>query len=83
MRAFSDMNTNRLEALARSKGVNCQIRTVEAQEDGRFFVFAIDDVPLRRPVALGFTMDRAIHALNAGTWRRYALPGEATKLASA
>lgn len=83
MRAFSDMNTKRLEALAAKLGVDCQIRVVEAQEEGRFFVFAVDDTPLRRPVSLGFTMDRAIHTLNAGTWERYALPGDATTLASA
>ena len=83
MRAFSDMNTMRLETLARQTGVDCQIRTVEAQEDGRFFVIAVDDVPLRRPVSLGFTMDRANHTLNAGTWQRYALAGAPTTLASA
>nr|WP_143548325.1 hypothetical protein [Rhodopirellula sp. SM50] len=83
MRAYSDMNTHRLEKLAREKGVDCQIRTVEAQEDGRFFVFAVDGIPLRRPVSLGFTVDRAIHTLNVGSWRRYALVGEPTTLASA
>ena len=82
MRAYSDMNTGRLEAFALSMGVDCQIRCVEAQEDGRFFVFAVDEQPLRRPVSLGFTMDRAVHTLNAGTWERYALAGEATTLAS-
>ena len=82
MRAFSDMNTKRLEALARKMGVNCQIRASEAQEEGRFFVIAVDDVPLRRPVSLGFTVDRAIHTLNAGTWERYALAGDPTTLAS-
>jgi hypothetical protein len=76
------MNTKRLEALARKMGVDCQIRAAEAQEDGRFFVFAVDGVPLRRPVSLGFTGDRAIHTLNAGTWERYALAGERTTLGS-
>ena len=83
MRAYSDMNTGRLEALAQSMGVDCQIRTAEAQEDGRFFVLAVDGVPLRRPVSLGFTVDRAIHTLNAGTWQRYALSGQPTRLGSA
>ena len=83
MRAYSDMNTKRLEELARKVGVDCQIRTLEAQEDGRFFVFAIDDLPLRQPVPLGFTIDHAIHAINAGTWARYAMSGEPTTLATA
>ena len=83
MRAFSDMNTKRLEAMARRMGVDCQIRAAEAQEDGRFFVLAVDGVLLRRPIALGFTVDRAIHTLNAGTWERYALAGDPTTLGSA
>ncbi len=83
MRAYSDMNTHRLEKVAREKGVDCQIRTVEAQEDGRFFVFAVNQIPLRQPVSLGFTVDRAIHTLNAGSWKRYALYGAPTTLASA
>ncbi len=80
MRAYSDMTTRRLEELAHRLGVECQIRTMEAQDDGRYFVVSVDDVPLRQPVPLGFTVDRAVHAINNGTWARYALRGEPTRL---
>ena len=80
MRPYSDMTTRRLEALALKLGVDCQIRTIEAQEDGRYFVMAVNEQPLKQPVPLGFTVDRAIHSLNAGTWERYALSGEPTRL---
>ncbi len=80
MRAYSDMTTKRLEALAHRMGVECQIRTMEAQEDGRYFVFAVDEIPLKRPVPLGFTVDRAAYAINAGTWERYAMRGDPVRL---
>ena len=74
------MATHRLEQLAHSVGVECGIRISEAQEDGRYFVVAIDEEPLKQPVALGFTDEEAAYVLKNRRSERYALRGAPTRL---
>jgi len=80
MRIYSDSATKRLEETARGLGVECEIRKIEAHEEGRFFVVAVDGHPLKWPVALGFTDGQAEYALKRRTWERYAMRGEPAKL---
>ncbi len=83
MRIYSDSATRRLEEYARQNGVVCQVRKIEAHEDGRYFIISVDEVPLKWPIALGFTDDQAQYALKRGAWQRYAVKAEPTKLDSA
>ena len=83
MRIYADAATKRLEETARQAGIECQIRKIEAHEEGRYFVISVDDVPLKWPVALGFTDDQASYALKRRTWERYAVRGGSAKLGSA
>ena len=83
MRIYSDSATRRLEEFAQQNGVICQVRKIEAHEDGRYFIISVDDVPLKWPIALGFTDDQAQYTLKRGSWERYAVKAEPTKLDSA
>jgi hypothetical protein len=82
MRIYSDSATKRLEDLARHMGVLCDIRKIEAHEEGRFFVVAVDGHPLKWPVALGFSDSQAEYSLKRRTWERYAVRGDAIYLPS-
>jgi hypothetical protein len=83
MRIYSDAATHRLEDFARTIGVECQIRKIEAHQDGRYFIVSVDDQPLKWPVALGFTDAQAQYALKRRAWERYAVRAESNKLDSA
>lgn len=83
MRIYSDSATRRLEEYAGQHGVICQVRKIEAHEEGRYFIISVDEVPLKWPIALGFTDDQAQYALKRGAWQRYAVKAEPTRLDSA
>jgi hypothetical protein len=82
MRIYSDASTHRLEDFARQIGVQCQIRKIEAHQDGKYFIISVDEQPLKWPVALGFTDDQAQYALKRRAWERYAVRAEENKLES-
>jgi hypothetical protein len=82
MRIYSDAATHRLENVARNVGDDCEIRKIEAHEEGRYFVVAMDGQPLKWPVALGFTDSQAEYALKRRAWKRYAVRTEASRLGS-
>lgn len=83
MRPYNNRTTNRLEEVAHKEGVECHIRVMEAQEDGRYFVMDVDEEPLKQPVALGFTDEQAIHSIKSHRWERYAMKGAPRLLESA
>lgn len=83
MRIYSDSATRRLEDFALHQGVVCQIRKIEAHEDGRYFIISVDNEPLKWPVALGFTDDQAQYALKRRSWERFAMRAASNKLDSA
>ncbi len=83
MRIYSDASTHRLEEFALQMGVHCEIRKIEAHEEGRYFVVAADDCPLKWPVALGFTDSQAQYALKRRAWEAYAVRAQPNKLESA
>lgn len=83
MRIYSDASTHRLEDFARLMGVQCEIRKIEAREEGRYFVVAVDDYPLKWPVALGFTDAQAQYAIKRRAWEPYAVRGQPNRLESA
>ena len=75
MRIYSDTATRLLEEFALKMGAVCQIRKIEVQEEGRYFVIAVDDEPLKWPVAIGFTDQQAKDAIRLHTWERFAVKG--------
>ena len=82
MRIYSDAATHRLEDIARTVGDPCEIRKIEAHEEGRYFVVALDGLPLKWPVALGFTDSQAEYALKRRAWKRYAVRTDSNRLGS-
>ena len=69
MRVYRNVTTHRLEAFARKEyGCDCEIRVIEPHEDGRYFIMAVDDEPLRCPASLGWTDQHALDALKRRTW---------------
>lgn len=83
MRIYSDASTRRLEDFALKMGVHCEIRKIEAHEDGRYFVVSVDDQPLKWPVAIGFTDAQAQYSLKRRAWEAYAVRGQPNTLESA
>jgi hypothetical protein len=82
MRIYSDASTRRLQDFADQIGVRCQIRKIEAHQDGKYFIISVEDQPLKWPVALGFTDDQAQYALKRRSWERFAVRAEDNKLGS-
>lgn len=83
MRIYSDASTHRLEDFAQQLGVHCEIRKIEAHEDGRYFVVAVDNDPLKWPVALGFTDAQAQYSLKRRAWEPHAVRAQPNTLESA
>ena len=83
MRIYSDASTRRLEDFARQMGTECEIRKIEAHQEGRYFVVSVDDCPLKWPVALGFTDAQAQYALKRRAWEPYAVRSQPNTLESA
>ncbi|MCM2371919.1 hypothetical protein [Aporhodopirellula aestuarii] len=69
MRIYETSTTHRLEEKATQLGYRLQIRLIEPHEDGRYFVTAVQDVPVKSPFPLGFTDEEAIETLRRGTWK--------------
>jgi hypothetical protein len=82
MRIYSDTSTRLLEEFALKIGVDIQVRKIEAHEEGRFFVFAMNGQPLKWPVALGFTSPQAKDAIALRRWEHFAIRGEPVTLSS-
>ena len=75
MRVYVTSQCHVLEDRAKSFGYDVDIRVIEPHEDGRYFVTAIKDQPLKNPSPLGFTDQEAIATLKRGTWKAGRIDG--------
>ena len=69
MRIYENTATHRLEDQALKLGYQLDIRLIEPHEDGRYFVTAVREVPLKTPAPLGWTDEESIETLRRGTWK--------------
>jgi hypothetical protein len=74
IRVYRDTTTRRLETEARQLGYDLQIRVVEPDEDGRYFVTAVGGTLLKFPVSLGWTDAHAIESLKRAVWKHALAP---------